>query len=159
MRPHVGNRIGIALVGLALLAGGVCALAVREDHPKVRLAELGAFFAQNAWARPLAAAVAMLLALITTRWLLVALGWGRCGSRTGTGTAMLGVALKGIEGVGRIQVRLVGDKRMRVSVSLLRRADLHEVIGRLDGQAISRVRGAVDREGLPALVRVHVRRR
>ncbi|MEZ0074015.1 hypothetical protein [Planotetraspora sp. GP83] len=159
MRPHVGNRIGIALVGLALLAGGVCALAAREDHPRVRLADLGSFFAQNAWARPLAAAVAMLLALVTTRWLLVALGWGRCGSRTGTGTAMLGVALKGIEDVGRIQVRLVGDKRMRVSVSLLRRADLHEVIGRLDGQAISRVRGAVDRQDMPALVRVHVRRR
>jgi hypothetical protein len=33
------------------------------------------------------------------------------------------------------------------------------VIGRLDGQAISRVRAAVDREEIPTLVRLHVRRR
>jgi hypothetical protein len=158
MRAHMGNRIGLGIVGLIMAAAGVCVLAARADHFGVRIIDLS-FFVQNAWARPLAAAAAILIALLVTRWLAVALGWGRCGSRTGSGTAMLGVAMKGIEGIGRIQVRLVRDKRMRVLVSLLPRADLHEVIGRLDGQAISRVRGAVDREEIPTLVRLHVRRR
>jgi hypothetical protein len=158
MRPYMGNRVGIGLVGTLMLIAGVCALALRADHFDARIIDLS-FFERNAWARPLAAAAAMLVALTLTRWLAVALGWGRCGSRTGTGTAMLGVALKGIEGIGRIHVRLVGDKRMRIGVTMLPRGDLHELIARLDGQAVSRVRGAVDREEIPTLVRLHVRRR
>ncbi|GII30934.1 hypothetical protein [Planotetraspora mira] len=158
MRAHMGNRVGLGIVGLIMALAGVGVLAARADHLGVRIIDLS-FFVRNAWARPLAAAAAILIALLVTRWLAVALGWGRCGSRTGSGTAMLGVAMKGIEGISRIQVRLVRDKRMRVLVSLLPRADLHEVIGRLDGQAISRVRGAVDREEIPTLVRLHVRRR
>jgi hypothetical protein len=158
MRAYTGNRVGLGIVGLIMAAVGVAVLAARADHLGMRIIDLS-FFMRNAWARPLAAAAAILIALLVTRWLAVALGWGRCGSRTGSGTAMLGVAMKGIEGIGRIQVRLVRDKRMRVLVSLLPRADLHEVISRLDGQAISRVRGAVDHEEIPTLVRLHVRRR
>ncbi|MBP2705267.1 hypothetical protein JOL79_15735 [Microbispora sp. RL4-1S] len=163
MRPHLGNRVGIGVVGLVLVAGAVWALAVRDARPAARIVDLGlvdpGFFVRNAWAPPLAAGVAMLVALTATRWLAVALGWGRCGSRTGAGTAMLGVALKGVEGVGRIQVRLVAGRRIRASVSLRPEADLHEVIRRLDESAASRVRRAVEGDTLPALVRLHVRRR
>ncbi|MEW9533021.1 hypothetical protein [Microbispora sp. NPDC049125] len=158
MRPHLGNRVGIGLVGLALVAGGAFALSAAHDRPNALMVDL-AFFGRNAWAPPLAAGVAILLALTATRWFVGALGWGRFGSRTGAGIAMLGVALKGVEGIGKISVRVVGDRRIRVALSLRPGADLHEVIKRLDGSAISRVRRAVERPGLPTLVRLHVRRR
>lgn len=72
---------------------------------------------------------------------------------------MLGVALKGIDGIGRISVRLVRDGRVRVTVSLRRSADLRQVIRRLDESAVSRVRRAVGRDDALAVVRLHVRRR
>ncbi|MFC0553921.1 hypothetical protein ACFFHJ_23795 [Planotetraspora thailandica] len=154
----MGNRVGIGLVGTLMMIAGMGVLALRADHLDTQIVDLS-FFERNAWSRPLAAAAAILVALTVTRWLVVALGWGRCGSRTGTGTAMLGVAMKGIEGVARIHVRLVGEKRLRIGISMAPRGDLHELIACLDGQAVSRVRGAVDREGIPAMVRLHVRRR
>ncbi|ETK33925.1 hypothetical protein [Microbispora sp. ATCC PTA-5024] len=158
MYRHLGNRAGIGLAGLALLAGGVYALDARGDRPGARIADLG-FLTRHPWATPLAAGAAILIALAATRWLMAALGWGRYGSRTGAGIAMLGVAMKGVEGIGRIQVRVVRGRRLRMSLSLEPSSDLHEVIRRLDDTAVSRVRRAVDGGELPALVRLHVRRR
>ncbi|WP_169950239.1 hypothetical protein [Microbispora sp. H11081] len=157
MRPRLGNRIGLCLVGLALVLGGAGLLAARR-RPGGALAHASVVEGRP-WALPLLAGVAMLLALVATRWLVRALGWGRVGDRTGAGIAMLGVALKGIDGVGRISVRLVRDGRLRVSVTLQRSADLRQVIERLDGSAISRVRRAVGHDDAPAVVRLHVRRR
>jgi hypothetical protein len=158
MRAHLANRAGIGLAGLALVAGGVHALAARGERPWDKIADLSVLD-RYPWAPPLAAGAAILLALTATRWLAAALGLGRWGSRTGAGIAMLGVALKGVEGIGGIRVRLVGDRGLRVWLSLHPEADLHEVIRRLDESAISRVRGAVGRSGAPAFVRLHVRHR
>lgn len=65
----------------------------------------------------LAALLLMALTLVAIRWLMGALGWGRWGSRTGSGTAMLGVALKEVEDLRRIQVRSVGGTRLRIGVT------------------------------------------
>ncbi|MEV7806315.1 hypothetical protein AB0O28_25545 [Microbispora sp. NPDC088329] len=154
----MGNRVGLCLVGLALVAGGAGLLAAARRRPGAALID-GSVVEGRPWALPLLAGAAMLLALVATRWLVLALGWGRVGSRTGAGIAMLGVALKGVDGIGRISVRLVRDGRLRVSVSLQRSADPRQVIRRLDESAISRVRRAVGRDDALAVVRLHVRRR
>ncbi|MBX6387292.1 MAG: hypothetical protein IRZ07_30670 [Microbispora sp.] len=158
MRPRMGNRVGLCLVGLALIAGGFGLLTAARRRPGTVLLDASVVDGKP-WALPLLGGAAMLLALVATRWLVLALGWGRVGSRTGAGIAMLGVALKGIDGIGRISVRLVRDGRLRVSVSLQRSADLRQVIRRLDESAISRVRRAVGRDDALAVVRLHVRRR
>ncbi|MEV5740800.1 hypothetical protein AB0L30_12185 [Microbispora rosea] len=163
MRPRWGNRVGLLLVGLALVAGGFGLLATVRRRPGAVLIDAsvadGSVADGKPWALPLLAGAAMVLALVATRWLFMALGWGRVGSRTGAGIAMLGVALKGIDGIGRISVRLVRDGRVRVSVSLRRSADLRQVIRRLDESAVSRVRRAVGSDDALAVVRLHVRRR
>ncbi|MEU8056373.1 hypothetical protein ACFYOK_18465 [Microbispora bryophytorum] len=163
MRPRWGNRVGLLLVGLALVAGGLGLLTAVRGRPGVALIDASVVDGRMAdgkpWALPLLAGAAMVLALVATRWLFLALGWGRVGSRTGAGIAMLGVALKGIDGIGHISVRLVRDGRVRISVSLRRSADLRQVIRRLDESAISRVRRAVGRDDALAVVRLHVRRR
>ncbi|GLX01295.1 hypothetical protein [Microtetraspora sp. NBRC 16547] len=158
MRSHLGNRVGILVVGLALLAGGVVTLLAARDRPEDPILDLS-FFDENAWARPFGALLPLVIGIVATRWLLLALGWGRWGTRTGSGIAMLGVALKGVEGIGKLYVRLVGDRRMRIGIDLLPEADPAEVIGRLNGEAVSRVRGVVGRGNLPTLVRLHIRRR
>ncbi|OPG12012.1 hypothetical protein [Microbispora sp. GKU 823] len=158
MRPRWGNRLGLLLVGLALVAGGFGLLAAARGRPGAALIDRSVADGKP-WALPLLAGAAIVLALVATRWLFMALGWGRVGSRTGAGIAMLGVALKGIDGIGHISVRLVRDGRLRVSVSLRRSADLRQVIRRLDESAISRVRRAVGRDDALAVVRLHVRRR
>lgn len=159
MIPYLGNRIGIGLVGLALIGGGGYLMVVRPDRPGDPIVDLGSLTEGRPWIWPLAAGVALLLALASSRWLASALGRGRRGSRTGSGAATLGVALKGVDGIADIKVRLVGERRMRVSLSLRPEADLPKVIDRLDRSAISQVRGAVDLPDLPAVVRLHVRRR
>ncbi|GLX07800.1 hypothetical protein [Microbispora sp. NBRC 16548] len=158
MRPRWGNRVGLLLVGLALVAGGFGLLTAARGRPGAALIDASVAEGKP-WALPLLAGAAMVLALVATRWLFMALGWGRVGSRTGAGIAMLGVALKGIDGIGHISVRLVRDGRLRVSVSLRRSADLRQVIRRLDESAVSRVRRAVGRDDALAVVRLHVRRR
>ncbi|GIH70597.1 hypothetical protein [Sphaerimonospora thailandensis] len=159
LRSHLGNRVGIGLVGLALVGGGGYVMSVRLDRPHDPVMDLASLTAGRPWAWPLAAGVALLLALAATRWLLSALGWRRCGSRTASGIAMLGVALRGVDGIAGIKVRIVGERRMRVSLSLRPEADLPEVVARLDRSAISRARGAVGLPDLPAVARLHVRRR
>ncbi|MCC5575076.1 hypothetical protein IMZ11_05410 [Microtetraspora sp. AC03309] len=158
MRSHIGNRVGILLVGVALLAGGITMLLAARDRPGDEVLDLS-FFTDNAWARPIGILLPVAIGLVATRWLLIASGWGRCGSRTGSGIAMLGVALKGVQGIGKLYVRLVGERRMRIRIDLLPDADPAEVIGRLNREAVSRVRGVVGRGDLPTLVRLHIRRR
>lgn len=168
MRARVGNRVGLCLVGLALVAGGVGLLTAVRRRPGAALIDASLIdgstldthvLDDKPWALPLLAGASMLIALVATRWLVLALGWGRIGSRTGAGIAMLGVALKGVDGIGRISVRLVRDGRLRVSVSLQKQADPRQVVRRLDESAISRVRRAVGRDDALAVVRLHVRRR
>lgn len=158
MRSHLGNRIGLGMVGLALLGGGIFALDAGRKRPEERAVTLSCC-ADSVWLRSAGAVFAILLAVVATRWLLVALGWGRLGARTGSGVATLGVALKGAESIAKMQVRVVRARRMRIAITFMPDADPGEVITRLDHEAVSRVRGVVGPPDLPTMVRMHVRRR
>jgi hypothetical protein len=155
----MGNRLGIGVVGFALLGVGVYALRCGRDRPWDRVLSFGGHHLDSLWLRSAAAAVAMLLAVVATRWLVVALGWGRRGSRVGAGVAMLGVALQAAESVTRMRVRVAGERRMRIAITFAAGADPVDVVGRLDREAVPRVRGVVGHPDLPTLVRLHVRRR
>jgi hypothetical protein len=161
MRSRLGNRIGLAVVGLTLVAAGSLALWLRGRRPEAPVLDprVPAFLADRPWALPLSVALLILVALVATRWLVLATGWGRRGSRTGSGTAMLGVGLKGIDGVSGLRVRQVGDRRLRISITCDPDVDLGPLVSRLDRETASRVRGAVGLPEAPVLVRLHVRRR
>nr|BFE87264.1 hypothetical protein GCM10020093_098650 [Planobispora longispora] len=87
------------------------------------------------------------------------LGWGRWGRRSGTGTAMLAVALKEVEGLSGIRVRSVEGDRVRIAVSCGPAADVGGLVARVNEDAVHKVRRALGDETLGALVRLHVRRR
>jgi hypothetical protein len=149
VRSHLGNRIGIGLTGLVMLVVAGYALVMRQTSPRARVLDL-TYFARHAWAHSIGAALLVLLALVVTRWLLLALGWGRCGSRTGAGTAMLGVLLKDCAQIHRMRVRVVGTERVRASVTCGPGTDLARVVRRLDPGGASRLRRAVDLAGDPS---------
>ncbi|MBO3744475.1 hypothetical protein J5X84_00245 [Streptosporangiaceae bacterium NEAU-GS5] len=160
MRSHFGNRIGIGIVGLFMLVAGCYAFFMRASDPQILVVDLS-YVTGSAWALLLAVAVTVTLALVVTRWLLRALGWGRGGVRTGSGTAMLGVLLKGTADIHRMRVRVVGAERIRVSVICGPGTDLAGVVRRLDPGGASRLRRAVDvgpdPGGTPIVVRLGVR--
>lgn len=161
MRSHLGNRVGLAVAGLALLAAGGLALWLRARRPAAPILDprVPMFLHAHPWVVPVAAVLFFLLALLATRWLVLAAGWGRRGERSGAGTAMLGVGLRGLAGVTALRVRLVGERRLRVRVTCDPRADVGALIERLDGRTASRMRAATGVPDAEVLVRLHVRRR
>ncbi|MEV3977238.1 hypothetical protein [Nonomuraea sp. NPDC049758] len=164
MRQYTGNRVGLALVGLALLGvGGYGWLRGRGllfDLPrnaKVLPAEFARTLAADPWTLWLLAFAMLILAMLAVRWLLLSLGWGRRGSASGTGTAMLCVGLKGVDGLGRAGVR-VADNGLRVALTCPSDADVGAVVTKLDQDIVGRIRREVRDDETPAVVRVHVRR-
>ena len=73
--------------------------------------------------------------------------------------AMLGVGLKGLDGVSGLRVRQEGERRLRISITCDPDADPGPLISRLDREAVARVRRSVGLSAAPVLVRLHVRRR
>ncbi|GAA4510343.1 hypothetical protein [Nonomuraea ferruginea] len=169
MRQYGGNRLGLAVVGAVLLiAGGFAWLRgqgqLRGLSPRARvLPERTAdALSGQPWVPWLVALVLVVLALVTLRWLLLSLGWGRFGTRSGTGTAMLCVGLKDVEGLSRAAVRVLGElegaARLRISLSCPPGADVGAVVGKLDREIVGRIRREVRDDELGAVVRIHVRR-
>lgn len=166
MRQYAGNRIGLAIVGaLLLLAGGYGWLRGRGELPgqpsrtKVLPERIAEAIAEQPWALWLVALVMVLLALVTLRWLVICLGWGRRGFRSGTGTAMLCVGLKDVEGLSRAGVRVVGDgARLRIAVTCPSTADVGAMAGKLDRDIVGRIRREVCDDEVGTIVRLHVRR-
>ncbi len=161
MRSHLGNRVGLAVAGLASLTVGGVALWLRARRPAAPILDprVPMFLYAHPWVVPVAAVLFFLLALVATRWLVLAAGWGRRGARSGSGTAMLGVALRGIAGITALRVRLVGERRLRVRVTCDPGADLGALITRLNHQTAARLRAATGVPDAEVLVRLHVRRR
>ncbi|MEU7837359.1 MULTISPECIES: hypothetical protein [unclassified Nonomuraea] len=166
MRQYAGNRIGLAVVGgLLLLLGGYAWLRGKDKLPgmspraKVLPDRTAQTIADQTWALWLVALVMLVLALVTFRWLLLCLGWGRRGTRSGTGTAMLCIGLKDVEGLTGVSARVVGDAaRLRISLCCPASADVGAVVHKLDREIVSRIRREVRDDEVGTVVRVHVRR-
>lgn len=166
MRQYAGNRIGLAVVGVFLLAlGGYGWLRGQDKLPglspraKILPERMAQAIGDQPWALWLAAFVMLALALITFRWLMLCLGWGRHGIRTGTGTAMLFVGLKDVDGLTRVSARVVGEAaRLRISLSCPSSADVGAVVHKLDKEIVGRIRREVRDDEVGTVVRVHVRR-
>ncbi|NUR83814.1 MAG: hypothetical protein HOY71_06970 [Nonomuraea sp.] len=166
MRQYSGNRIGLAVVGGVLLVAGAYGCLRGLDRlpglsPRAKLVSgrTADTVAEHPWALWLAALVMVLLSLVCLRWLLLSLGWGRRGSRSGTGTALLCIGLKEFEGIKSAAVRVVGDvDRLRVNVTAPAAADVGAIVGRLDKDIVGRIRREVCDDDLAAVVRVHVSR-
>ncbi|MFI7616898.1 hypothetical protein ACIBP6_37295 [Nonomuraea terrae] len=164
MRQYAGNRIGLAIVGATLLGLGAYAWLRGQDrlfdlppNAKVLPAQFHRTLAEEPWPLWMLALALLLLALVALRWLLLALGWGRRGAHNGTGTAMLFVGLKGVEGLGRAGVRVAADG-LRVSVTCPSAADVGSVVSKLDQDIVGRIRREVRDDETPSVVRLHVRR-
>ncbi len=166
MRQYAGNRVGLAVVGTVLLGAGGYAWLRGKDKldglpPRAKvLPERAAIaVAEQPWALWLVALAMLVLALVTLRWLLLSLGWGRFGARSGTGTAMLCVGLKDVEGLARATVRVVGEAAcLRISLTCPSTVDVGAVAAKLDREIVSRIRREVRDDDLGAVVRIHVRR-
>ncbi|MFI6319786.1 hypothetical protein ACIBG8_19785 [Nonomuraea sp. NPDC050556] len=166
MRQYTGNRIGLAIVGVVLAGLGTYAW-LRGDDRLPGLAPRGRILPPRAaetvgehpWVLWAAALAMVLLALVTLRWLLLSLGWGRRGARSGTGTALLTVGLKDVDGLAKATVRVVGDvDRLRIGLTCPSSADVGSVVGKLDKEIVGRIRRELCDDDLGTVVRVHVRR-
>ncbi|GAA0429387.1 hypothetical protein Acor_40190 [Acrocarpospora corrugata] len=152
----MGNRIGLAAVGVFLALSGLFALWARDAHPD-RLIFDTTFI--NGWAQALIALLLVIVALTAIRWVAFTLAERRYGARHGTGTAMLGVALQGLDGIDKLAVRVVPDKRTRIRIRCRPSAQLGDVARRLDDQAVARVRSVLGSGStLPVVVYLHVTR-
>ncbi|MEU7894729.1 hypothetical protein AB0B45_17940 [Nonomuraea sp. NPDC049152] len=164
MRQYSGNRIGLGVVGAVLLGvGGYAYLRGagalgKGRNARVLEADLTGYVAAHPWIAWGLALVLVLIAMLTTRWLFMALGWGRLGSRSGTGTALLCVGLKDVDGISRTSVRVVGEDRLRLAVTCPSVADVGAVVTKLNRELVSRVRRDIGDDDMGAIVRVHVRR-
>ncbi|WP_283137336.1 hypothetical protein [Rhizohabitans arisaemae] len=155
-----GNRMGLLVVGLILVAAGGFALGygvLRPDDPILPW-EFVAWLEGLGRRWFLVATAGLLLMSIATRWLLGAFGWGWRGSRTSAGTELLEAALKPVSGVRWVQVTRA-RRLMRASISCDTGTDLGLLRSRLDGEATARVRLLSGDDRTPVVVRVHVSRR
>ncbi len=166
MRQYTGNRVGLAVVGALLLGAGAYAWLLGQDRlewlpprAKVLPERTAHAVAESPWALWAVALVTLLLAFVTLRWLLLSLGWGRFGARSGTGTAMLYVGLKDVDGLARATVRVIGKAAcLRIRLTCPSTADVGAVAAKLDREIVSRIRREVSDDDLGAVVRIHVRR-
>ncbi|RVX47930.1 hypothetical protein EDD27_10882 [Nonomuraea polychroma] len=163
MRQYAGNRIGLAIVGSTLAGLGAYAwlrgqgrLFDLPPNTKILPAQASRALAAEPWLLWALALALLLLSLGALRWLLLCLGWGRRGARNGTGTAMLHVGLKGVEGLGRAGVR-VGPDGVRIALSCPETADVGAVVSKLDHDIVGKIRREIQ-DDAPTLVRLHVRR-
>ncbi|SDJ63371.1 hypothetical protein [Nonomuraea jiangxiensis] len=164
MRQYAGNRVGLALVGTTLAGLGAYAWLRGQDRffdlpPNARVlpAHVHRGLAEEPWPLWALATALVFLSLVTLRWLLLSLGWGRRGDSSGTGTAMLFVGLKGVEGLGRARVR-VGADGLRIGLSCPSTADVGAVVSKLDQDIVGRIRREITDDDAPTVVRLHVRR-
>ncbi|WP_433438744.1 hypothetical protein [Nonomuraea sp. CA-141351] len=163
MRQYTGNRMGLAIVGGTLLSLGTYAWLRGHDRFFDLPATAKVLSAQTRkaldepWTLWALALSLVLLALLSLRWLLLSLGWGRRGAQNGTGTAMLFVGLKNVEGLGRAQVR-VGEHSLRIGLTCPAAADVGAVVSKLDQEIVGRIRREIRNDDAGTVVRLHVRR-
>ncbi|PSK92264.1 hypothetical protein CLV63_11821 [Murinocardiopsis flavida] len=175
--PARVNRIVLALVGLVLIAAGAAALAVGAGVFGAGPARAELFGGPVAawlgrpWAPYALAAAAIIVALLALRW-LTALGGtdtvGRLRMETeaapGTIEMPAAVARGALEeqvgrypGVRRVRANLAEsrhDPSVRLDLTLNADADVADVWRRCRGEAIEQLRGSLEVDRLPAVIRM-----
>ncbi|MEU6718166.1 hypothetical protein ABZ897_42435 [Nonomuraea sp. NPDC046802] len=164
MRQYTGNRVGLAVVGGTLASLGIYAWLRGHDRffdlpPNARVlpAHTTRSLSEEPWPLWGLALGLLLLSLVSLRWLLLCLGWGRRGAHNGTGTAMLFVGLKGVDGLSRTGVR-VGEDALRITLTCPSAADVGAVVNKLDQDIVGRIRREIRDDEAGTVVRLHVRR-
>ncbi|WP_019629444.1 alkaline shock response membrane anchor protein AmaP [Actinomadura atramentaria] len=174
------NRLALSLLGLALLALGGLGIALglgafgsKRAHEAVLGGGTRSFASSHGWFWWVVSAVAVVLALLGLAWLFVQGRRDRVGDLAlepdaEHGTTRLSAkavtdALRdeigdypGVRGVG---ARLGGSSRrprLFLNVAYSRDADLEGLRRRVTGQALARLRSALERDSLPAVVRLRL---
>ncbi|MEV5572558.1 alkaline shock response membrane anchor protein AmaP [Spirillospora sp. NPDC052269] len=174
------NRVLLVLTGLLLIAAGGTGLAFGlgafghlRAHQPVLSRVTRHFAAVHAWYWPEIGAGAVVAAFIGIAWLLaqgrsdriagVVLddgdGTGRTIVPAGTLATALQDDIQGLPGVRSARVRLTGKPsapRLRLNVTYERRADLLELRRGLQDPALARLRGTLEVERLPTVVRLNL---
>ncbi|MDA2803732.1 alkaline shock response membrane anchor protein AmaP [Nocardiopsis suaedae] len=177
-RTARGNRWGLALVGLVLAAAGGGALAVGLGAFGAGAAGtvLGAGpeaagLPSPGWLPYAVAAVAVVVALLALRWLFVQgrvervrrltvepeEGAGRSELVSGAAQGAVEEAVGAVSGVRRARARLLGSDRaprLRLDVVVDDDADVAEVWSGVRGESLSDLRGALETDRLPTVVRI-----
>ncbi|MBO2446407.1 alkaline shock response membrane anchor protein AmaP [Actinomadura barringtoniae] len=172
------NRIGLALVGLLLIAGGGAALARATGFwgsKTTPLLEdwLRDYPASHSWFWPVVAAAACVLALLGLAWLLAQ---GRSEKITGltsdpdedgstttisakAATSALEEEVSELPGVRRARARMLGSgkhPRLMLTVTYGAQADLNALRRGISDGAVARLRNALDLDTLPTAVRLRL---
>ncbi|QIZ38095.1 alkaline shock response membrane anchor protein AmaP [Saccharopolyspora sp. ASAGF58] len=168
-RPARLNRILLVLIGVVLLAGGVCILAsalgamplLAPEAPVVSTVPPLA-----GWVPWVVAVVAVIVGLLCLRWLLAQTlrraktgTWqlsqnprkGQTRLDTDTAAAPLVEEIETYPGVHRARARLAGTRAhpvLHLAVVTEDRADIRQVRHRIDAEAIPRMRQALELEHL-----------
>lgn len=178
-RTARGNRIGLAVVGLILLAAGAYVLArglaVRPEllgsaHAPLTDHDVRSYPASESWFWPVVAVVTVMITLLALRWLAVQARTDAVGDialetspRRGTTRLPAQVLTDALEDdltaspyVQRVNATLTGPaaaRRLAVTVTATTGSDPATVAQRTS-QAIERLRQALDAENVQATVRL-----
>ncbi|MBR8742233.1 hypothetical protein [Nocardiopsis sp. MG754419] len=183
-RTARGNRQGLALVGtLLMVAGAVPALlTVLPLGPGVEeragaLVTVATGLGSEPWAPYVGAGIAVVIALVALRWLLVqgrsvrvtavrltdvgpsADGRGHTDVLARAACSALAREISGYRGVHRGRARLTGsarEPRLALDLVLSRDADPSQVWRRCSDQAITRLRVSLGLARLPTVLRISV---
>jgi hypothetical protein len=186
-RTRRGNRLGLGLVGTVLVVGGAAAVARGDglfgaagldtnpgsaNTPLLSSSETR-YIHQAGWFWPAVAAVAIVVALLCLRWLIVQTRVERTGDlqlepdRTHGGTIIdTGALVDTVEdeiaayaGVARARGRLVGDlthPQLHLVVDLHEGADPAHIRERISEGALRNLRQALELDALPARITLRV---
>jgi hypothetical protein len=178
-RTARGNRIGLTIVGLALIAAAVTALArglglwpalLGDAADPVTNQRVRAFAADELWFWPALAAVAILIALLALRWLAVQTRTETIGairlepdSRHGSTTLPAGTLTAALQNdldeslyLRRTRATLTGHPahpRLALTVTLEPNGDPAAAEQRIQ-QALDRLRQAMETDHLPTTVEI-----
>jgi hypothetical protein len=188
-RTTRGNRIGLGIVGLLALASGGCLLArsfgafgAGPVQEPVYTDPVATWIHQHSWIWIALAVVAVLIALLAVRWLLVQLRTERLGrvdiasARSTVGlelpagssilpasalTTAIGREIEDYPGIRSVRAFLTGapdQPALHLKVVIDTDADVARVRQRIVGGAIANARLALDDPQLPAQLQLAVAR-
>jgi hypothetical protein len=169
------NRVILTLFALLLIVAGLAAGAASlglfgrfTQHSRLMVNPTGRFFgAQGAWLWPVIAVVALIVVILALRWLIALLfstdrasdlpigPKGRADQTTLAPHALTEAVAQEIEsyrGVDSTRARLVGDPgspRLIVTATLEQTADLAALRRRIETEALTHARSALDSPALP----------